>query len=107
MSPTGRRTPRTPTQPAQRPARVLIVEDETAQARALQALLEFEGHDVRTCDDGASALEVARQGCEICSQPFGFGIADVERHAFITCCFVYTMYHSLAFDAPQNDDAPG
>ena len=65
MSPTGRRTPRTPTQPAQRPARVLIVEDETAQARALQALLEFEGHDVRTCDDGASALEVARQGCEI------------------------------------------
>ena len=47
------------------PARVLIVEDESAQARALQALLQFEGHEVLVCDDGASAVEAARGGCEL------------------------------------------
>ncbi len=38
------------------PCGVLIVEDEVHQAKALQGLLELDGHGVDLCHDGASAL---------------------------------------------------
>ncbi|MCP3726333.1 ATP-binding protein [Paraburkholderia sp. CNPSo 3272] len=43
------------------PARVLIVDDNADARFALGALLELEGHDVRTAGDGTSALSVLRQ----------------------------------------------
>ncbi len=41
-------------------ARVLIVEDEVAQAKALQGHLALEGHDVVLAADGAAALAASR-----------------------------------------------
>jgi signal transduction histidine kinase len=43
------------------PARVLIVDDNADARFALGALLELEGHEVRTAGDGASALVVLAQ----------------------------------------------
>ncbi|WP_321921922.1 response regulator [Paraburkholderia guartelaensis] len=42
-------------------ARVLIVDDNADACFALGALLELEGHEVRTAGDGTSALTVLRQ----------------------------------------------
>jgi len=46
--------------PAQRPRRVLIVEDSLDARDALRALLELSGHEVRGAEDGPRALEVVR-----------------------------------------------
>ncbi len=46
--------------PAQRPRRVLVVEDNADAREALRALLELSGHDVRSTEDGPRALEVVR-----------------------------------------------
>jgi PAS domain S-box-containing protein len=43
-----------------RPRRILIVDDNRDAAQALRLLLEGDGHEVRTADDGASGLELAR-----------------------------------------------
>ncbi|WP_322028703.1 ATP-binding protein [Paraburkholderia sp. J76] len=43
------------------PARVLIVDDNADARFALGALLELEGHEVRTACDGASALALLKQ----------------------------------------------
>ncbi|WP_052406049.1 response regulator [Paraburkholderia heleia] len=43
------------------PARVLIVDDNADARFALGALLELEGHEVRTAGDDTSALSVLRQ----------------------------------------------
>jgi len=42
------------------PRRILIVDDNRDAAQALRLLLEGDGHQVRTADDGASGLEIAR-----------------------------------------------
>jgi two-component system, NtrC family, response regulator HydG len=46
-------------------ARVLIVEDEDAQARALQGHLEIEGHQVQVAGDGAAALRHVDRGLDL------------------------------------------
>ena len=46
--------------PAHRPRRVLVVEDGADARRALCALLEVAGHEVRATEDGAGALEIVR-----------------------------------------------
>jgi len=46
--------------------RVLVVEDEVSQGRALEGLLELEGHEVSVCEDGRGALDLALEGgCEL------------------------------------------
>ena len=50
-----------PTQEAQIPKRVLIVDDNEAFIESLSILIETLGHDVRTAPDGASALEVGAE----------------------------------------------
>ncbi len=42
-----------------RPARVLVVEDDEAIAQVLQRSLRMEGYDVRVTGDGVSALDIA------------------------------------------------
>ena len=49
---------RAPRQPAARP--ILVVEDDTALARLMEALLSSAGHVVRTVCDGASAVAAVR-----------------------------------------------
>jgi DNA-binding response OmpR family regulator len=44
----------------ERPARVLVVEDDDAIAHVLQRSLRMEGYDVRLADDGELALEQAQ-----------------------------------------------
>jgi two-component system OmpR family response regulator len=39
--------------------RVLIVDDSVDTARMMKVLLEYEGHDVRTANDGLKALKAA------------------------------------------------
>jgi len=46
----------------EKPARVLIVEDNLDAAEALSELLRMWGHDVEVTHDGVSALRAARQG---------------------------------------------
>jgi DNA-binding response OmpR family regulator len=45
---------------AERPARVLIVEDDREIAAVLQRTLRLEGYEARVAEDGESALEEAR-----------------------------------------------
>jgi CheY-like chemotaxis protein len=47
--------------PAQASRRVLVVDDNVDAATTLAALLESNGHSVRTCFDGSSAYEAASQ----------------------------------------------
>jgi two-component system response regulator MprA len=47
-------------QPQPQPARVLLVEDDTALARLMEALLISAGHSVQTVGDGESALDAIR-----------------------------------------------
>jgi two-component system, OmpR family, response regulator MprA len=44
-----------------RPARVLVVEDDDAISQVLQRSLRMEGYDVRVAGDGVSALDAAQQ----------------------------------------------
>ena len=53
--PTSNGAPQAPARP--RRSRVLIVDDNMDAARSLSMVLEIGGHDVRTCYDGAAALE--------------------------------------------------
>jgi two-component system response regulator HydG len=46
-------------------ARVLIVEDEGAQAKALRGHLEVGGHEVLVGEDGATALKLVDRGIDI------------------------------------------
>jgi len=43
-------------------SRILIIEDETDFARALELLLSAKGYDVDSANDGLTGLEKARQG---------------------------------------------
>ena len=43
----------------ERPARVLVVEDDDAIAQVLQRSLRMEGYEVRLAGDGVSALDQA------------------------------------------------
>ena len=47
-------------QPPTAGCRILVVDDNSDSADMLASLLEFAGHDIRTANDGASALEAAR-----------------------------------------------
>ncbi|GAC1605454.1 MAG: hypothetical protein NVS3B2_11960 [Ramlibacter sp.] len=47
--------------PAPVPARILVVDDLAASADTLQMLLEMEGFDVRTANEGAMALQIAAE----------------------------------------------
>jgi two-component system OmpR family response regulator len=47
------------TTPAERTARILVVDDEWSIRDLLTTALEFVGHDVRTAADGAAALTLA------------------------------------------------
>jgi DNA-binding response OmpR family regulator len=49
---------RAPRQPAAQP--ILVVEDDTALARLMEALLSSAGHTVRTVGDGESAVAAVR-----------------------------------------------
>jgi DNA-binding response OmpR family regulator len=54
-------TPERASQQSQsKPAHILVVEDDTALARLMEALLASAGHSVQTVGDGESALEVVR-----------------------------------------------
>jgi two-component system OmpR family response regulator len=48
-------------QPDGRPARVLVVDDEPSLAELLASVLRYEGWDIRTAADGASAVRAARE----------------------------------------------
>jgi CheY-like chemotaxis protein/two-component sensor histidine kinase len=48
------------TAPANRPARILVVDDNMDSAHTLAKLLSRQGHDVRTVYDGPAAIEAAR-----------------------------------------------
>jgi signal transduction histidine kinase/CheY-like chemotaxis protein len=48
-------------QPSSSSRRVLVVDDNADAARSLGALLESNGHSVRTCFDGSSAFATAQQ----------------------------------------------
>lgn len=50
-----------PIAPGTRRGRILIVDDERDTAEALQILLGFEGHEVHTAEDAASALDICRE----------------------------------------------
>ncbi len=41
---------------------ILVVDDETTVARAIQMLLEHDGHVVQTVDGGVAALAILEQG---------------------------------------------
>jgi signal transduction histidine kinase len=45
--------------PTVRALKILVVDDNVLASEAIQILLEMLGHDVRTCGDGITALEVA------------------------------------------------
>ncbi|MDB6013006.1 MAG: histidine kinase [Gammaproteobacteria bacterium] len=45
--------------PAHTARRILVVDDNVDAATSLTTLLEYKGHSVRTCFDGATAFEVA------------------------------------------------
>jgi two-component system, OmpR family, response regulator len=47
--------------PDGRPARVLVVDDEPSLAELLASVLRYEGWDIRTAADGASAVRAARE----------------------------------------------
>jgi len=47
--------------PALRPARVLVVDDDTDFMRALATLLEMVGYEVRTAQDGLRGLDVVEE----------------------------------------------
>ena len=47
-------------QPHSNPARILVVEDDGALARLMEALLVSAGHSVQTVGDGESALDAIR-----------------------------------------------
>ena len=49
-----------PTNPATKPATILVVDDETAFLESLQFTLEQEGYRVLTAMDGAAGLQLAR-----------------------------------------------
>ncbi len=53
-------TPPAP-KPTRRGARVLVVDDEELLRHSCQLALRFEGHQCRSADNGASALELLRQ----------------------------------------------
>lgn len=48
---------RTPAEPGQATARLLVVDDEPALRDALESSLAFEGYEVATATDGYEALE--------------------------------------------------
>jgi CheY-like chemotaxis protein len=50
----------TPTSPARRTRRVLIVEDNKDAREGLQLLLTYAGHDVETSEDASGALDKLR-----------------------------------------------
>jgi two-component system chemotaxis sensor kinase CheA len=62
--------PRTP--PAERPPRILVVDDDTVVREAQHVLLARAGYDVRTAFDGADALERLREW------PADLVLADVQ-----------------------------
>ena len=43
------------------PVRVLVVDDEPSLAELLGSVLRYEGWDIRTAADGASAVRIARE----------------------------------------------
>ncbi|HMH91750.1 MAG TPA: response regulator, partial [Streptosporangiaceae bacterium] len=43
------------------PVRVLVVDDEPSLAELLSSVLRYEGWDIRTAADGASAVRIARE----------------------------------------------
>ena len=43
------------------PIRVLVVDDEPSLAELLASVLRYEGWDIRTAGDGASAVRTARE----------------------------------------------
>jgi signal transduction histidine kinase/ActR/RegA family two-component response regulator len=53
--------PPKPTRPDQVYRRILVVDDNVDAATSLGTLLEYRGHWVRTCFDGAAAFEAASQ----------------------------------------------
>lgn len=59
-----------PERPAQRPVRVLVVDDEEMVRSVLQRLLSLRGHEVTLASSGAEALQRARE------QPFDVVFAD-------------------------------
>ena len=61
-SPTGQSDPGAPLRRADgSPVRVLVVDDEPSLAELLGSVLRYEGWDIRTAADGASAVRVARE----------------------------------------------
>ena len=62
--------------------RILIVEDESALREGLVELLTREGHEARSCADGAEAFE------RCCREPFDLVILDVGLPGLdgIECC---------------------
>ncbi len=48
--------------PETSPGRIIVVDDERSMRKVLAAALSSEGHEVRTTDDGAEALELYRSG---------------------------------------------
>lgn len=57
--PTPKRAQETP---RSQPAPILVVEDDSALARLMEALLISAGHSVQTVGDGESALDAIRDG---------------------------------------------
>lgn len=55
-------TPEHAPQPPPGPARILVVEDDAALSRLIEALLASAGHSVQTAGDGESALDAIRDG---------------------------------------------
>ena len=60
-APTHAPIPPRPTRPDQVYRRILVVDDNVDAATSLGTLLEYRGHWVRTCFDGAAAFEAASQ----------------------------------------------
>jgi signal transduction histidine kinase/DNA-binding response OmpR family regulator len=50
-----------PAHAAQKPSRILVVDDLAASAETLMTLLEMEGFEVRVAHEGQTALEMARE----------------------------------------------
>ena len=46
---------------AQRPPRVLVVDDEESITQLVATVLRYEGFDVECADDGRSAVQAARR----------------------------------------------
>jgi CheY-like chemotaxis protein len=75
--PTPRRKIRTVDATANRPARILIVDDNEDAAQLLEQFLTELGHQVRTAHDGPSALEVAAAfSPTICLVDIGLPVMD-------------------------------